>query len=139
MGTNIRPTISGNHPYWIDKHRFYELKHFCLQYRQWQKSYETVSELGPRLYEQMYVKNTGEHVDPTARAAEERVFYYSRMEMVEKIAHEADESLAPFIIEAVTKGLSYEFLKTRLHIPASKEMYYDRYRKFFWLLSKARA
>lgn len=138
MGTNIRSTISENHPYWIDKHRFYELKHFCLQYRQWQKSYETVSELGPRLYEQMYVKNTGEHVDPTARAAEERVFYSSRMEMVEKTAVEADAELAEYILLGVTRGLSYEVLSLKHGIPASRDTYYNRYRKFFWLLSKKR-
>lgn len=30
MGTDIRATISTKNRYWIEKHRYYELKHFCL-------------------------------------------------------------------------------------------------------------
>ena len=137
MSTNVRPNISEEHPYWLDKHRFYELKHFCLQYLQWQKSRDTVSELGPRLYEQMYAKSS-ERVDPTASAAEERVFYSSRIEMVEKTAVEADAELAEYILLGVTRGLSYEVLSLKHGIPASRDTYYNRYRKFFWLLSKKR-
>lgn len=32
MGTTIRPELSEKNPYWIERHRYYELKHFCLQY-----------------------------------------------------------------------------------------------------------
>lgn len=32
MGNIIRAEVSENNPYWIEKHRYYELKHFCLQY-----------------------------------------------------------------------------------------------------------
>lgn len=37
MSTLIRPEISKNNEYWIPRHRYYELKHFCLQYREWVK------------------------------------------------------------------------------------------------------
>lgn len=46
MATLIRPELSLNNKYWIDRHRFYELKHFCLQYKSWKKSYEALNELG---------------------------------------------------------------------------------------------
>lgn len=39
MATTIRPELSEKNPYWIEKHRYYELKHFCLQYPIWQKQY----------------------------------------------------------------------------------------------------
>ena len=39
MGTTIRPELSEKNPYWIEKHRYYELKHFCLQYPIWRKAY----------------------------------------------------------------------------------------------------
>ena len=61
-----------------------------------------------------------------------------RIEMVEKIAKEADDYLWQYILKAVTENLSYTHLKTRFDIPCGKDMYYDRYRKFFWLLNKAR-
>jgi len=43
-----------------------------------------------------------------------------------------------YILKAVTEGLSYTYLRTRMDIPCGKDMYYDRYRKFFWLLSQER-
>lgn len=50
----------------------------------------------------------------------------------------ADPSLADYILKAVTEGYSYTYLKTMLGIPCGRSMYFDRYRKFFWLLSKVR-
>ena len=54
MSTRIIPEISKNKPEWIPKHRYYELKHFCLQYPEWKKM---VSELnliksGPEIFSQ---------------------------------------------------------------------------------------
>jgi hypothetical protein len=51
---------------------------------------------------------------------------------------EADKDLYLYLLKAVTEGLSYTHLKTKLDIPCGKDMYYDRYRKFFWLLSEFR-
>ena len=57
---------------------------------------------------------------------------------LKKAAKESDDFLHPYILKAVTEGLSYTYLKTRLEIPCSRDMYYDRYRRFFWLLSETR-
>lgn len=35
MATTIRPELSKNNKYYISKQRYYELKHFCLQYGDW--------------------------------------------------------------------------------------------------------
>ena len=35
-------------------------------------------------------------------------------------------------------GISYDHLKARTGIPCCKDVYYDLYRRFFWLLSKER-
>ena len=39
MGTVIRPETSKKNKYWIPRHRYHELKHFCLQYPLWKKAY----------------------------------------------------------------------------------------------------
>lgn len=49
-----------------------------------------------------------------------------------------DPDLGEYILAAVTQGLTYETCKTRFDIPCSRDTYYDRYRKFFWLLHKVR-
>ena len=103
MGTTIRAQISEKNKYYIDKHRHYELKHFCLQYPNWKKTH-----------------------------------YSKRIEMIEQVAKDTDKYLWQYILKAVTEGRSYTYLRTRLGIPCGKDMYYDRYRRFFWLLSEIR-
>ena len=58
--------------------------------------------------------------------------------MIEKSAVEADSELSSYILKAVTEGYSFEYLKTTLCIPCSEDMYYDRCRRFFWILNKYR-
>ena len=43
MGTKIRPELSKKNKYWIPRHRYYELKHFCLQYPEWKEQYTNLS------------------------------------------------------------------------------------------------
>jgi hypothetical protein len=138
MATVIRPELSIKNKYYIDKHRHYELKHFCLQYPDWKKSYTELdtSNVGLSSFENTPSGNLPG--DPTARRALAKAQLTERIEMVESIAREADHYLWQYILKAVTENLSYTYLKTKLGIPCGKDMYYDRYRKFFWLLSAAR-
>ena len=138
MSTVIRPVISERNKYYIDKHRYYELKHFCLQYTEWRKAYASCCEtiVFASKFERLSSDNTPS--DLTAKYAIKRAQYGERIKMIEKAAKEADDFLYPYILRAVTEGLSYTYLKSKLDIPCGRDMYYDRYRKFFWLLSEMR-
>ena len=139
MSTVIRPEISEKSKYYIDKHRYYELKHFCLQYKEWKKVYEIYNDsiiFTTNLNRTFFESSV--HSDLTAKYAIRKAEYGNRIKMIERIAKEADDFLYPYILKAVTEGLSYVHLKTRLDIPCGRDMYYDRYRKFFWLLSQER-
>ena len=138
MATVIRPELSIKNKYYIDKHRHYELKHFCLQYPEWKKTHAELdaSAIGLSSFENTPSGNLPG--DPTARRAIAKAQLTERIEMVENVAREADRYLWKYILKAVTENLSYTHLKTKLGIPCGKDMYYDRYRKFFWLLSDAR-
>lgn len=138
MGTVIRPELSVKNKYYIDKHRHYELKHFCLQYPRWKKAYLECLDNNTPLSTIVGVRgNTGVY-DPTAARAITRVYYAKRIHLLEEVAKEADNYLWHYILRAVTEGLSYTYLRTKLGIPCGRDMYYDRYRKFFWLLSEER-
>ena len=76
--------------------------------------------------------------DPTSKRVMLKMQFEEKIKMVEKVALETDKYLHKYILKAVTEGYSYTYLKTKLNIPCSRDMYYDRYRRFFWLLSKAR-
>lgn len=138
MSTTIRPELSTKNKYWIERHRYYELKHFCLQYPSWKKSYLALDGLSKKPADSVIFTNNHSIGDPTSNCAIAKLFFKSRIELLERLASEADPELSIYILKAVTEDLSYNNLKTRLEIPCSKDTYYDRYRRFFWLLSRAR-
>ncbi len=139
MTTLIRAELSKKNKYWISKHRHYELKHFCLQYPSWKKAYEEYDDSSISLSMIEHTPSGGNtHGDPTAKRAMMKAYYSNRIKLIEKAAMEADEYLYTYILKAVTEELSFTYLKTKLGIPCGKDMYYDRYRKFFWLLNKSR-
>ena len=84
------------------------------------------------------IKTYNIDVDLTGKYATAKAEYSIKINMIEKAALEADDKLYSYILKAVTENLSYAYLKTRLDIPCSKDTYYDRYRRFFWLLNKYR-
>ena len=139
MGTTIRPTVSKKNIYHLDKHRYYELKHFCLQYNEWKKAYMILGDtiLQSTNFERV-VDDNNEPDNPTEKIVAKRLCYLERIELIEKTAYDTDEYLAKYILQAVTEGYTYTYFKSTLEIPCGKDMYYDRYRKFFWLLDKAR-
>ena len=138
MATVIRPVISENNKYYIDKHRYYELKHFCLQYSLWKKAYAAIVELSASTPLLEKVTSSNVDCDMTAKCAIRRAYYSEKINLIETTAKEADEYLWHYIVKGVTEGLSFTHLKTKLDMPCGRDMYYDRYRKFFWLLSEAR-
>lgn len=137
MATTIRANLSTNNKYYVPKHRYYELKHFCLQYKEWRKIYASLLDIGLTV---PYLESTRKSgvTDLTAKYASERAYYSKRIRLIESTATDADPYLANYILQAVTENLSYTYLKSRLDVPCGKDMYYDRYRRFFWLLDKSR-
>lgn len=138
MATVIRPEISIKNKYYLDKHRHYELKHFCLQYPAWKKAYADFSDASIALSTIERVPTSNLPGDPTAKRAIMKAKYAEKIDIIEKAAKEADRYLYEYILKAVTEGLSYTYMKSKLDIPCSKDMYYDRYRRFFWILSESR-
>lgn len=138
MGTTIRPELSEKNPYWLEKHRYYELKHFCLQYPIWRKAYSSLNGLATRPADLAMFVVSNTLSDPTVKCAMAKAFYSERTDMIKRVAEKTDPVLANYILKAVTEGWSYDILKARLEIPCCKDTYYELYRRFFWLLNKER-
>ena len=138
MSTTIRPEISKKNKYWISKPRYYELKHFCSQYPGWRKAYSELVEYGVVVSNISNEFRTNTVSDPTAKLAIMKMNFMDKIEMVEKAAMEADPYLYSYLLKGVTEGRSYVYLKSRLDIPCSRDIYYEKYRKFFWILSQKR-
>lgn len=134
MGTVTRPELSEKNPYWISRHRYYELKHFCLQYSEWKENYISIDGMPSKSGSIAEYVDGGKIANITAVIAETRLYYRDRMEMVENAAMKAGDDLGKLLLKAVTEGLSYETVSP----PCCKEVWYVIYRRFFWILDKAR-
>lgn len=135
MSTTLRADISKSNKYWISKHRYYELKHFCLQYKEFKSLYVDTLELDSH---GMLIVNNPEWSDKTADISARREFWKSKLDSIENSAKCTDDILVKWILVGVTEGKSYTYLRTMLDIPCGKDRYYNLRRKFFWILDKVR-
>lgn len=138
MGTVIRPEISEQSPYYISRHRYYELKHFCLQYPEWEIRLKSIDGLGSKSAIAGEYVNAGKTSDPTAMYAEARLYLSRRMRMVTDAAEKSCGYLAEAMVESVTLGIPYEKLAARGTVHCGKDLWYAAYRRFFWVLDKLR-
>ena len=135
MSTTIRPKLSAKNKYAISKHRYYELKHFVMQYPEWKARLKEVDGYGQGGIDVYVDHGPG---DPTHTAVELREECWQKICMVETAAKQTDIFIGDRILEGVVDGVSFDILNTRETIPCCKDVYYELYRKFFWLLDKAR-
>lgn len=131
--TNLKPELSNKSKYHISKHRYYELKHFCLQYPEWKQQYLYFN--GENSQGANFRKTKSNEIsDQTHYTVSQRLYFKSLIELVEECCSKADADIGSYILKAVTQGLSFVELKMKYEIPCGKDMYYDRYRRFFWIL-----
>lgn len=131
---NVRPLNTKK--YNISKHRFLELYHLCMQYQEWKEELKSnVSTVKSIQITDMPTSHNKQN--PTAKLAERRVMLKRKCDMIEKTAIETDADLYEWILEGVTRDYAtYRYLKMSKGMPCGKDMYYDRRRKFYFLLSE---
>ena len=122
--------------YAISNYRFRELYYFCLQYEEWQqKLKEKQNPLKGMQYSGMPSSGTVGH--PTESIAIECAELSTKCNAVESAARAADPELYEYIIYAVThENITFNFLKMQKDIPCERDRYYDRRRKFYFVLDK---
>ena len=136
MATTIRAELSTGSEWHVDKHRYYELKHFCLQYPDWKRAYSKLVYLSTSNSLDEAKRHKDQLVSPMDHILEERLLLRKKIDLVEVTASMSAGEIASYILTAVTEGLSFPHIKARLEIPCGKDMFYDRYRRFFWLLDR---
>ncbi len=78
MSVKVRSELSKKNKYWIERHRYYELKHFCLQYPIWKKAYAALDGFSKRPDDMEGFSVTNVCNDPTAKCAIARENRYGR-------------------------------------------------------------
>ena len=138
MSGYIRPSLSRRNKYSIPKHRYYELKHFCLQYPDWKKDYDALMQGSIVTNYYISISHQEGFSDRTANVAIEMANLSKKIKLVEKTVLQAtDVSLSNYILIGVTQGVTYDQLSARYRIPCCRKVYYETYRRFFWMLSNS--
>lgn len=137
MSTTLRPELSENNPYYISRHRYYELKHFCMQYYEWKRQLAELDGMAKSAANGTRVQ-TSDVPDPTEKNAMDRLYFSERIEMLESAARETDDVIGQYILLGVTKGISYDVIRMKADIPCCKDTYYNLYRRFLCILDKKR-
>ena len=134
--TKVMEKISKSNSFFMDKNRYLELKHFCLQYSTWKKLYTEIDGIPNRKFSP--VKNLKNNSDPVFHAVERREEYLDKIKMVEEAVRIADSELYDYLLKGVTEGISYYGLRLQYDMPACKDRYYRAYRKLFFILDISR-
>lgn len=131
---NVRPL--NERKYNISKHRFAEVYHFCLQYPEWKDElkYKTDNLNGVQITDMPTSHSNESSVETLAIR---RATLESKCKVIEQTAIETDPEIYQYILKAVTNEfISYNYLYTVMGIPCSRNTWYERRRKFYYLLAE---
>lgn len=75
--------------------------------------------------------------NPTMSLAERRAELSRKMDIINRCCQQAGGDISEYLFKAVTnENVTYNHLKTFMQIPCGATMFYERRRKFYWLLAK---
>lgn len=130
-----RSEISRKNKYWISKHNYLRLKHMCMMYREYKQQYEALINTA-RGIEYTGMPGGGGSGAPTERAAMKAADVSAKINAIEAAAAECDTELGKYILYYVTtEGTTFKTM-LKMGVPVSQNTFYERRRRFFWLLSK---
>ena len=121
--------------YNISKHRYMELYHYCMQYNEWKEMLQDMED-GLRSPSEGQTTAGSRKTDKTATIAIKRAELSAKCKLIEQTAEETDKMLKDYILAAVTRGDTYNYLSTIKGMPCSRNLYYKLRKKFYYSLSQ---
>ncbi len=121
--------------YGISRHRYEELRAFCLQYEEKKRE---IAKGAAGFCSHAAVSGRGTE-NPAKGAALRRRRHQKDLEMIEEAARAACPEIGAYMVKSVTKDLSYPFLEYDLElgrIPMGKTDFYARRKLFYHFLDR---
>ena len=127
----MRSRFSKKNKYYISRHVFLTVYHYCLNYNDWVQAYNDAAGLHSKSQDTVS-PGTG---DPTASQAMKLADLFQRIETIRQTAFSAEPDLNPWLLQYVTnEGMTFDKLKAK-GMPCERDMFYDRRRKFYWMMA----
>lgn len=123
--------------YWLPKQQFLTAFHYCQQFPDWEKDYrQLVKEAGISAVPSGRTPRGSDAGDPTGAAAVRLAEIERKMKIIRDTAQEVAPEISFWLLEGVTKNRPFWYLHDVMHMPCERDMYYDRRRKFYYLMAK---
>lgn len=100
---NEKPELSKKSPFYITKHRYYELKNFCLQYPDWKKALEQVNGWESNSHEVSGIVRGTLPESSTERQAIIRAYYSTHIDIIDHCVAKLEPAIAPYVLRGVTE------------------------------------
>lgn len=120
--------------YGISRKRYKELCGFCEQYPDWKKELTNHAYISAVQYGDEPKPSNHENSDTTAKHALKMLKYKKGVDLIEKVAKQADSEFWEFIIKSVCYEVPINYLITMEGMGLCKSAFYNRRRYFFYLL-----
>ena len=131
--TKIRTRFSRKSKYYISRGAFLSAYGFSLTYNDLKREHDTL--VGLTRGNGDGGEGSGGIGDPTASQAIRLADLAEKINLIEQTAYDTDPPLHPYLLMYVTnEHMTFETVKA-LGIPCERTMFYDRRRKYYWLLS----
>lgn len=109
--------------------------HFARQYPTWVKELGTIPDTSKAIaYDGEKVQSSGGY-DSTAETAMRRAMLDKKRKLIEDTVREAGAEIYAYLLLGVTGCATFMELRQQ-GMPCERDMYYDRRRKFYWLLAQ---
>lgn len=126
-----------NGKYVLTKEEFLSAKYYALRYNQWLKEYNMLKDSVGAVVSDGMPHAINNIANPTERLAVRRAELRTRMQIVEEAAMESDPEIGKYImIMATTPEMTFDRMKAMYNMPCERSMFYERRRKFYYILSR---
>lgn len=129
----LKNELSLKSKYHLSKHRYLELKHFCLQYPEWKQRLKEINDIWAVDYSKIRVIADIREIETLAI---ERESLLNKINRVEWAVRNSSIDIYKWLLLGITEERSFVWLSTVMQIPCGKDYYYERYRKVFYILSQ---
>lgn len=122
--------------YKLSKFEFGYAKWFSLKYPEWLDEYNTLKDSVKAITYDTEGHGSGRVNDTTGELAAKRAELRRKMLLIENAAFDAGGDIGEFILKSVIyEHTTFEDMKA-IGLPCERTMFYDRRRKYYYLLSK---
>lgn len=129
-----RYELSKDSKYYLPKETYLTVRHYCRQYPSWEAVLSTDPDTSRAItYDVPRVQTSGDS-DPASEIAIKRAEIARKKKLVDDAVREAAPEIERFLKLGVCYGMS-EWDLEGMGMPCGKDLYYDRMRKFYWILA----